>query len=193
MPKKDPRIDAYIGQKAEFAQPILRHLRKLVHSACPDAEETIRWNSPFFIVDGKLLAGMAAFKAHCAFFFWNRKLVFKGQSDKAMGQFGRITKIEDLPSARKFAAIAEQAVALNKADQKAPEKKRPAPKVPADLAAALKQNPKAQTAFKNFSPSHQREYIEWITEAKKPETKAKRLETTLTWLTEGKARNWKYA
>jgi len=197
MPAHDPRIDAYIAGSAEFARPILAHLRKLVHSTCPQVEETLKWRMPTFMYHG-MLCGMAAFKQHCTFGFWKHELVVgKEQAGDAlaMGQFGRITRIADLPSPKKLAAYIKKAMQLNEDGIKAPRttpKHKPAPRVPADMAAALKNNRKAAVTFAAFSPSNQREYIEWITEAKREETRASRLAQAVEWIAEGKTRHWKY-
>jgi uncharacterized protein YdeI (YjbR/CyaY-like superfamily) len=197
VPASDPRIDAYIANSAEFAQPILAQLREAVHAACPQVEETLKWRMPTFMYHG-MLCGMAAFKQHCTFGFWKHELVVgkKQAGDvQAMGQFGRITRLADLPSHKLLAGYIKKAMQLNEAGVKAPRatpKHKPAPRVPADLAAALKKNRKAATTFAAFSPSNQREYIEWISEAKREETRAKRLATAVEWMAEGKPRNWKY-
>ena len=193
----DPRVDAYIAKSAPFAQPILTRLREIVHTACPEVEETIKWSFPHFQYKG-MLCGMSAFKQHCAFGFWKwKQIVGDAGSEDAMGQFGRITTLADLPPKKTLIAYVKKAMALNEAGVPAatrtkPATPRPPAEVPADLAAALKKNAKARTAFEGFSPSHRREYIEWISEAKRENTRAKRLATTLEWLAEGKPRNWKY-
>ncbi len=199
----NPRFDAYRATAAPFAQPILSHLRKLVHAECPAAEEEIKWGMPAFMYQGKMLCHMAAFKAHVAFGFWHQdmeKLIAKeqgaGQVGAAMGLLGRIARREDLPGDAKLRRYIKQAIALT--DAGTPARPRPAAKqkpeavVPPDLAAGLKRGRKASTTWEGFSPSHRREYVEWITEAKRPETREQRLETTLEWLAEGKSRNWKY-
>ena len=196
--KTDPRVDRYIAKSAEFAQPVLQHLRALVHEACPGAQETIKWGMPSFTYHG-ILCGIAGFKAHCAFGFWRRGMTDViardgGKAEQAMGSLGRITGLADLPSDRAMLGYIRQAAKLNEAGGPArpkPKPKQPLP-VPADLAAALKKNVKAAKVFKDFSPSPRREYIEWITEAKRPETRAKRVATTIQWLASGKRRNWKY-
>ena len=195
----DKRIDAYIARSAPFAQPILKHLRKMVHAACPDAGETIKWGMPSFIYRGKILAGMAAFKAHAAFGFWHRgmeKLMGKeiGKTYDAMGLMGRITSRKDLPSDKVLVHYIRTAIKLHDSGAPARVKSKPKPALPApaDLAAALKKNKKAAAAWADFSPSCRREYIEWITEAKRPETRASRLATTLQWTAAGKPRNWQY-
>lgn len=197
MPSRDPRIDAYIAKSAEFARPILEHLRAVVHAACPTVEETIKWGHPAFMYEG-ILCNMASFKQHCSFGFWKGSLIVGNDGrrvDDAMGQFGRITAVRDLPSRRTLAGYVKAAMRLNEEGIKPARSAKPARKplpVPPDLAAALKKNRKAQATFDGFAPSHRREYIEWITEAKKAETRARRLATTIEWLAEGKARNWKY-
>ncbi len=196
MGKQDPRVDAYIAAAAPFTRPILKSLRKTVHAACPGAQETIKWGFPHFDYRG-MLCSMAAFKAHCAFGFWKASLISGMKlSDEAMGQLGRITKPSELPPEKTLSGWIKQAMKLNEQGTPVPRKvaagPRPAPTVPADLAAALKKNSAARKTFAGFSPSCKREYIEWITEAKRDETRSKRLATTLEWLAEGKKRNWKY-
>jgi uncharacterized protein YdeI (YjbR/CyaY-like superfamily) len=197
MPTKDPRIDAYIAKSADFARPILAHLRKLVHAACPEVEETIKWSFPHFSYKG-MLCGMAAFKQHCVFGFAKHSLVVHEQTpgeESAVDRFGRITKLTDLPPQKTLLRYVKKAVQLNDAGIKLPRPKKPKKKplsVPNDMLAALKKNKAALAAFENFSPSNRREYIEWITEAKRPETRQRRLATALQWLAQGKPRNWKY-
>ena len=202
MKNTDPRIDTYIKKSAEFARPILRRLRKVVHAGCPAAEETMKWSMPSFVYAGKILAGMAAFKAHCTFGFWHQgmhaALEKEGiDSERAMGNFGRITSLADLPDEKTLVRFVKLAAALNESGERArpvrPKRAKGEITVPADLAAALKKNQAAAKTWEGFSYSHRKEYAEWITEAKREETRAKRLATTLEWLAEGKARNWKYA
>lgn len=200
MPKKDPRIDAYIAKAAPFAKPILKYIREAVHAGCPAAEEKIKWGMPHFDYKGPM-CGMAAFKNHCSFGFWKSRLVTGNKNakteDDAMGQFGRLASIKDLPNKKTFIGYVRKAKELNDAGIKAPwqsaKKKRPPLPVPDYLAAALKKNLKARKSFDGFSPSGRREYIEWITEAKRAETRNERLKTAIKWMAEGKARNWKYA
>jgi uncharacterized protein YdeI (YjbR/CyaY-like superfamily) len=199
MPKKNPRVDAYIAKAAPFAQPILKHLRKLVHTGCPDVEETLKWSMPSFIYKG-ILCGMAAFKEHCTFGFWKHDLVVGAQgaprAEEAMGTFGRITKLSDLPNGKVLLGYIRKAVELNDAGIKKPapsKKPREELKIPSSLMLALKANKKALETFEQFSYSHKKEYVEWITEAKRDETRDKRLATAIIWIAEGKSRNWKYA
>jgi uncharacterized protein YdeI (YjbR/CyaY-like superfamily) len=198
----DPRVDAYIGKSAEFARPILRHLRKVVHAGCPEAEETMKWSMPSFVYAGKILVGMAAFKAHCTFGFWHRGMHAALEQDgidseRAMGNFGRITSLEELPDERTLVRYVKIAAKLNESGERArpvrPKRNKSALKVPSELAAALKKNKAAAKTWEGFSYSHRKEYAEWIAEAKREETRAKRLATTLEWLAAGKPRNWKYA
>jgi uncharacterized protein YdeI (YjbR/CyaY-like superfamily) len=194
MPKKDPRIDAYIAKSAEFARPILKHLRAVVHEGCPDVEETMKWSMPHFDYAGGPLAGMAAFKAHCAFGFWKGSLIVPG-SGEAMGQFGKITKVGDLPKDKVLVGYVKKAANLNEDGVKVqrpvkhPKKEIP---MPADLAAALKKNAKARATFEDFSPSHKREYLEWITGAKAEATRVRRLDTAIDYMSAGKPLNWRY-
>jgi uncharacterized protein YdeI (YjbR/CyaY-like superfamily) len=198
MATKDSRIDAYIAKSADFAQPILAYLREVVHSACPEVEETLKWSSPHFMYKTRMLCAMAAFKQHVTFGFWLGKLVTDVSANgTAMGQFGRITKIADLPSKKALIALLMKAMALNEAGAKSPTRAkgtppRPPSAVPDDLAAALLKNAKARKTFEAFSPSQRREYIEWINEAKRETTRVQRLATTLEWLAQAKPRNWKY-
>ena len=199
MATRDPRIDAYIAKSAGFAKPILSHLRELVHDACPDVEETIKWGVPHFAHHG-LLCSMASFKAHCAFGFWKGTLVFEdaAKSTEAMGQFGSITSLSDLPSDRKIKSYVKRAAALNESGVKVarppkdPKRRAELDAVPDDLAAALRRNTRARKTFEAFSPSNRRDYVEWIIDAKREVTRASRLATTIEWLEEGKPRNWKY-
>jgi hypothetical protein len=197
MPTKDPRIDAYIEKAQPFARPILKRIRKAVHTACPDATETLKWSMPAFEYKGPLV-GMAAFKAHCALAFWKASLMTSIPADigtDAMGEFGRLESLDDTPSEAALVKMVTEAAALNDAGVKVERKKsapKPPPKAPVSMRAALKMNKKAIAAWTAFPPSHQREYIQWITEAKTDETRTRRLETAVGWIAEGKARNWKY-
>jgi len=195
MATTDPRVDAYIEKAQPFAQPILKHIRALVHKALPDVQETTKWRFPHFDHKG-MLCSMAAFKAHCAFGFWNHSILTDDQkSADAMGQFGRITSVKDLPSDRVFISLVKKAAALNdagiklKREAKTPKKPLTAP---AYMLSAIRKNKKAHATFESFSPSARREYVEWVTEAKSDETRGRRLETAVQWLAEGKIRNWKY-
>ncbi len=198
MAAKDPRIDAYIAKSADFAKPILKHLRKVVHAGCPGVEETMKWSMPHFDYKG-VMCGMAAFKQHCVFGFWKEALIFdrdKAAEKTAMGSFGCIKSLADLPSEKVLIGYVKKAVALNEAGIKAPgrtqPKKREPLSVPAYFSAALKKNAKAGKTFENFPPSKKREYLEWITEAKREETRKERLATSIKWMAEGKTRHWKY-
>ena len=198
----DPRIDAYIGKSAGFARPILTHLRELVHQGCPDVAETIKWGMPSYTRGGSILCITASFKAHCALVFWHKDMKAVVATDEAkraeaMGILGRITSLKDLPSDKVMLGYIRQAVKLNESG--APARERDAAKgkakpvaVPDDLAAALKKNKQAAKVFAEFSPSKRKDYIGWITEAKREETRTKRLATAIEWIAEGKSRNWKY-
>jgi uncharacterized protein YdeI (YjbR/CyaY-like superfamily) len=198
MVLRDDRVDAYIAKSPEFARPILTHLREIVHAACPDVEETMKWSRPHFVYKG-MLCGMSAFKEHCAFGFWKSSLILdeKGECvDKASGHFGRITAVADLPSKKILTGYIKEAMKLNEAGVKPPVRAKPkSPSevvVPEDLESALLKNKKAMAGFEKFPPSHKREYIAWITEAKTEATRTRRLETAIEWMAEGKPRNWKY-
>jgi uncharacterized protein YdeI (YjbR/CyaY-like superfamily) len=195
MGKKDPRIDVYIAKSAEFARPILKHLRKVVHAACPEVEETIKWSFPHFDYKGEMMCSMASFKGHCAFGFWKSSLVLGDKvTNGAMGQLGRITSIDDLPAEKTLTSYVKKAARLNDAGIKAgraPRRARPELEVPEELTEALKKS-KALTSFEALPPSHRREYVEWIVDAKREDTRKRRLATAVEWIAEGKSMNWKY-
>lgn len=197
MGTRDPRIDAYIAKSADFAKPILQHLRATVHAACPDVEEGWKWSAPHFLYLG-MLCGMAAFKQHCAFGFWKGPLIVAPEDragQEAMGQFGRITSVADLPPRRVLVGYLKKAMQLNEAGLSLPRRKpvrRKPPTLPAELKRALARNRKAGAGFAGFNPGQQREYVEWITEAKTEATRQRRLDTAVGWIAEGKPRNWKY-
>jgi uncharacterized protein YdeI (YjbR/CyaY-like superfamily) len=199
MGRYDKRIDAYIAKSADFAKPILTHLRDVVHEACPEVEETLKWSHPHFMYKG-MLCGMQAFKAHCALGFWKGSLIMgkaEVRNADGAGQFGRITSLKELPSKKVLVGYVKQAVRLNEEGVSVPKpaKKAAKPKpvvVPDELAVALGKNKKAQAAFDALSPSHRREYTEWIAEAKREETKTRRVIQAIEWISEGKSRNWKY-
>ena len=202
MPKHDPRIDAYIERAAPFAQPILARVRELVHEGCPQVEETIKWGMPTFEYAGGILCGMAAFKQHASFGFWKHALVLGegGHADEkprdGMGSYGKMASLKDLPPKKTLIAHIKKAMKLNEDGVKTPATRKSAPKLPpqapADLVAALKQNTAAKAAFDAFPPGAKRDYVEWIVEAKREETRAKRLAQAVEWMAEGKRRNWKY-
>lgn len=192
----DPRIDAYIAKAAPFARPILAHVRDRVHAAAPEAEEAIKWSAPGFTVDGKILLVMAAFKAHAALNFWRgQEIGDKGPKAGAMGQFGKLTSLADLPPDAELDALIREAAALARTAP-APRKAKQEPKAAAtlhpDFAAALDASPQAKAVLDGFPPSAQRDYLDWISEAKQDATRAKRIATAIEWLGEGKRRHWKY-
>jgi uncharacterized protein YdeI (YjbR/CyaY-like superfamily) len=198
MGTRDPRIDAYIANAAPFAQPILARMRELVHAACPDVEETMKWSMPTFVHAGGILAGMAAFKQHASFGYWKHALVLGEDAPRdGMGSYGKLASLRDLPSKKQILADIRKAMQLNETGAKAPAaRKASSPKTPAeipeDMAGALKRNKAAKAAFDAFPPGAQREYVDWIVEAKRPETRQKRLAQAVEWIAEGKRRHWKY-
>jgi uncharacterized protein YdeI (YjbR/CyaY-like superfamily) len=196
----DKKVDAYIAKSAPFAKEILEHLREIVHKACPEVEETIKWSFPHFEYKG-ILCSMAAFKAHCAFGFWkgaimkDPKKVMTIIGKTSMGSFDRITSIGDLPSEKIMTAYIKEAKSLNENNTKLPDrgKNKPASvETPEYFLSALKKNKKALQTFQSFSNSNKKDYVEWITEAKTESTREKRIETSIGWIAEGKIRNWKY-
>lgn len=197
MGSRDPRIDAYIAGAAAFARPILDYLRDTVHAYCPEVEEAVKWGSPYFAYRGRLLCGMAGFKQHCSFGFWKGELVVADGSSEAMGQFGRIASLDQAPAKEELGRYIRLAMQLNDADVSTPRRgkaavARPPTELPDDLAAALQRNRKAAAVFAAFAPSQRREYVEWITEAKRAETRSRRLAQTIEWVAQGKPRHWKY-
>lgn len=196
---KDARIDAYIQKSAGFARPILENIRQCVHKACPTVEETMKWGFPHFDYKG-ILCSMASFKQHCSFGFWKSQLmedpdnILKSLGEGAMGNFGALKSLKDLPSQKTIIKYIKQAMRLNDEGIKV-EKKLKVKKViviPDYFTHALKKNKKALNNFNSFSPSQKIEYIDWITEAKREETRSARIKTSIEWLVEGKQRNWKY-
>ena len=192
----DPRIDDYIESAAAFAQPMLVHIRDTVHQACPQVEETIKWGMPTFMHAGGILCGMAAFKKHVSFGYWKHALVVgDGSAQEGMGSYGKMASLKDLPPKKTLLAHIRKAAKLNEDGVKAPAQRKsakPFPQEPDDLVAALRKNKAAQATYEAFPPSCKREYVEWITEAKREETRAKRLAQAVEWMAEGKRRNWKY-
>jgi uncharacterized protein YdeI (YjbR/CyaY-like superfamily) len=193
----DPRIDSYIARQADFARPILEHLRSAVHSACPETEETLKWGMPHFLYKKQMLAGMAAFKAHATFGFRRAREVLgeTGAEREAMGQFGRLTTVSDLPPDEVLRDLILKAIALTDSGARPARSKAAARKeleTPPELESALCANPDARAVFDGFPPSCRREYVEWVVEAKRPETRAKRVAQAVEWMAEGKRRNWKY-
>jgi uncharacterized protein YdeI (YjbR/CyaY-like superfamily) len=193
----DPRVDDYIAKSAPFARPILRRIRAAVHAGCPDVEETMKWSFPHFMHHG-ILCSMASFKSHCAFGFWKETLMTgtEGPNGTIAPQFGKVTSVRDLPTRAAFLRLVREAARLNEDGVKPPP--RPAPdrarsvRAPADLLAALKNNARARAAYDEMSPSHKREYIEWITEAKRDETRKRRVAAAVEWMAEGRIRDWRY-
>ena len=199
MSKKDKRIDLYIANAKPFAQPILKHLRKLVHKGCPDVEETIKWGMPSFDYKGPFCS-MAAFKEHAVFGFWKALLMkdaekLKENQQNAMGHAGKIKSLKDLPSDTILMSWIKEAAKLNDDGVKLPPRKKTENKdlvIPDYFINALSKNKKALQTFEKFSPSHKKEYVEWIIEAKSEETRNRRMDTAIEWISEGKGRNWKY-
>jgi uncharacterized protein YdeI (YjbR/CyaY-like superfamily) len=202
----DPRVDAYIAKSKPFAQPILNHLRELVHKACPAVVETMKWSRPFFEYKGVILGNMSAFNEHCSFGFWGEEIAAVLREANllqpdAMGSLGRLTRVEDLPAHKQMLSLLRQAAALVDSGQytspiaarnKVVKAPAAAIEAPPEFTKALKANRKASAAFAAFSPSCKREYVEWIADAKRAETRDKRIATAIDWISEGKQRNWKY-
>lgn len=193
----DPRVDEYIAKSAPFARPILRRIRAVIHAGCPAVEETMKWSFPHFMHHG-ILCSMASFKSHCAFGFWKEALMTgtEGPDGPITPKFGRVTSVKDLPTRAAFLRLIREAVRLNEDGVKSPPRaatnQTRSVRAPADLLAALKNNARARAAYDDMSPSHKREYIEWITEAQRDETRKRRVATAVEWIAEGRIRNWRY-
>ena len=197
MSTRDKRIDAYIAKAPDFARPILTHFRALVHATCPEVEETMKWNSPTFMYAGSMMCGMAAFKEHCRIIFWKGELIEGAKGGNAnVEALGKPRKVSDLPPKRELVGYIKQAMKLNEQGVKMSQARQQKPaaqaKVPDYFMKALRKNSKALQNFEAFSPSHRREYVEWITEAKREETRDRRIARAIEWIAEGKGRNWKY-
>jgi uncharacterized protein YdeI (YjbR/CyaY-like superfamily) len=190
---RDARIDAYIAKAQPFARPILERVRERVHAVVPDIEEAMKWSMPAYLKDGKIVLGTAAFKEHAAVNFWRGKELGLGRSDEAMGQLGKLTSVSDLPP--NLDELIRQAAYLSSNVPAPPKPKRapkPMPELHPDFAAALARAPNAKAVLDGFPPSAQRDYLEWIAEAKQDATRTKRIAEAVQWLSEGKRRNWKY-
>jgi uncharacterized protein YdeI (YjbR/CyaY-like superfamily) len=202
----DKRVDAYIAKAAPFAQTVLTHVRELVHKGCPNVVEDMKWSRPFFLLDGVILANMAAFKAHCSFGFWGAEMgkVLRDDGvleDGGMGSLGKLTSVKDLPVDKKMVEYVRQAVKFIDAGlgdnrvtvaRRVVKAPKPAVETPAKFATALKKNKAAGKVFATLSPSCKREYVEWIADAKREETRARRIAQAVEWIADGKQRNWKY-
>lgn len=197
----DKKIDTYIEKSADFAKPILNHLRQLIHKTFPDAEEGIKWSFPHFIYKGDILCSMASFKAHCAFGFWKASImndpenILNATGKTGMGHLGKLTSLKDLPSDKILISYLKQAAKLNEEGVKINKPKSNDKKellIPEYFIKAIKKNKKAFETFEKFSYSNKKEYVEWIVDAKTESTREKRLETAVEWMAEGKVRNWKY-
>jgi uncharacterized protein YdeI (YjbR/CyaY-like superfamily) len=196
MPTKDKRIDAYIAKSADFAKPILIRLREIVHESCPDCEETLKWGHPTFMYGGAILCGMVAFKQRCGLHFWKGALINPNRAQDAQwAKLEQLVRISDIPPKKTLAGYIKAGMALNDAGinvPKAPVKAKKDLIVPDAFMAAMKKSKKALATFDAFSPSHKREYVEWITDAKGEDTRARRIAQAVEWMAEGKPRNWKY-
>jgi uncharacterized protein YdeI (YjbR/CyaY-like superfamily) len=193
---REPRFDAYIDKAAPFAQQILKHVRERVHAVVPNVEEAMKWSAPGFTLDGKILLIMAAFKQHAALNFWRGQEIGDGTAKAgAMGQFGKLTSIDDLPPDAELDALIREAAELARtapAPRKTKHQPKPAPELHPEFAEALAKAPKSKAVLDGFPPSAQRDYFEWISEAKQDATRQKRIATAIEWLAEGKRRHWKY-
>lgn len=193
---RDERIDAYIARAQPFAQPMLEHVRERVHAVLPNAEETLKWGMPAYMVAGKIVLITASFKAHMALNFWRgQELRGEAANAEAMGQFGKLKGMDDLPPDAELDRLIVEAAELAKsapAPRKPKHEPKSEPRLHPDFAQALEAAPAARAILDSFPPSAQRDYLDWIAEAKQESTRAKRIATAIEWLSEGKRRNWKY-
>lgn len=193
---RDPRIDAYIAKAQPFARPILEKVRERVRAVLPDAEEAMKWSMPAYLVDGKIMLVTSAFKAHAALNFWRGQEIGDGQPKAgAMGQFGRLRSVQDLPPDAELDKLIREAAAIAKTapvPRKPKHAPKPTPELHPEFADALSKAPTAKAMLDGFPPSARREYLEWIAEAKQVSTRQKRIADAVQWLSEGKRRNWKY-
>lgn len=193
---RDPRIDAYIANAQPFAQPILEKVRERVHAVLPEVEEAMKWSMPAYLVGGKIVLITSAFKSHAALNFWRGQEIGDGAPKAgALGQFGRLTSVDDLPADKELDSLIVEGAALAKtapAPRKTKHEPKPAPPLHPEFAGALEKAPAAKATFDSFAPSCRREYLEWISDAKQDATRQKRIATAIEWLSEGKRRNWKY-
>ncbi len=202
MKNTNKAIDTYIDKSAAFAKPILNHIRQLVHKACPNVEEKIKWSFPHFDYKNEMMCSMASFKEHCALNFWKAALMKdpilleNARSEVSMGHFGRITSLKDLPADIKIIAFIEEAMELNDKGIKLPTRPKTIERkelvVPDYFDLAINKNKKAKATWDNYAYSHKKEYVDWITDAKSEAIRNKRMETAIEWIAEGKTRNWKY-
>jgi hypothetical protein len=196
VPTTDERVDAYIAKAPEYARPILEKLRGLVHRADKGIEETIKWGSPTFTKTG-IVCSMVAFKKHVGFWFHKgalledpKGLFNHGDHNKEM----RAVNLTDPKSmdVRGLTALVKEAVVVDARGDKPPAAKTKPVVVPAELRALLARNRKAKGFFDALPPSHRRAYVDWIEEARRSETRARRLAQTVEMLAEGKRRNDQY-
>lgn len=203
MSKKDTRVDTYILKSGDFAKPILEYFRALVHKTCEESVETIKWGFPHFMYKGKNMCYMASFKKHCAIGFWKAALMKQSEDllnqaarEESMGHLGKILTVKDLPKAAVITSLIKEAMRVNELDSKVPKRSKPLNKkelkIPVFFKEALSKHPQAAKQFVLFSPSQKKEYVSWLEEAKTESTRIKRLDTALTWMSEGKDRHWKY-
>ena len=205
MGKKLERVDEYIAKVAPFAQPILTHIRELIHLACPDVEEAWKWSFPNFVYKGAVMCNIAGFKEHCSFGFWKASImpdpdnILSTDNRAGMGHMGKLTSLSDLPSDEIMIKYIQEAMKLTDEGKKvaprakATEAQKKEMVIPDYLIAELNKSPKAQEVFTAFSYSHKKEYVEWLEEAKTEATRNKRLAQAIEWISEGNGRNWKYA
>ena len=185
---KSENVTTYIENAASFAQPILSKIREIVHQACPEIEENLKWSFPHFNYRGKIICSMAAFKQHCAFTFWlaaqlkdQDKILQRGESQKSMGHLGKLQSPDQIPDQNILINYIHEAINLSQAESRVVRKltDRTEIKIPVELEAALKKNKEVYRKFDQLPYSHRREYVNYITEAKKADTRERRITKTI--------------
>src|SRR5438270_1264994 len=179
-------VNDSLANAPEGTRPILVRLRRIFRQASPKLEEAIKWGVPCYLFKGPV-GGFAAYKQHVSWGLWKSRalndpegLLGRGVSVMA----GKITKVSEIPPAAKIIALIEQVIALNEAGIKSP--KPPEPELPADFAAAMKKAGKAARHYAAFTPARKWQYVNWVTQAKRAETRAKRIEIAVERIGEGK-------
>lgn len=200
LPNFTPSVTNYIEKAAPFAQPVLHYLRSLIHKTCPQIEECIKWGFPHFTYKNEIVCSFAAFKQHCAFTFWRAGVITSlaeiAINNEGMGQLGKIKSKLDLPNENQLVNCIIEAIQLIekgvKPAKSAKQKNNEPIILPAYFSSLLAEFPTAKEKFLSMSNSHQKEYVEWITEAKTETTRNTRMQTCIKWVLEGKGRNWQY-
>lgn len=198
MSNHNKKVDEYIFKMADFAKPILTHLRQIIFETCPDVEEDIKWGIPHYGYKGDHLVMMAGFKQHCSFSLYKAELMkdkMIQESVKAGKKFGYMDKVKDLselPNKKVLTAYIKEAMELNSSGISKPKvvKEKVEVVAPKEFIEALEQDKIAFSVYESKSPSFRKNYIIWIADVKTDETRQKRITQSLEWIREGKDRFW---